>query len=69
MINDSDVPPAIEASDLIEQIIRTNRMIDLHVDDVFMRKQYETLRQDFIQQLNDVLRDLGLELTELGEEP
>ncbi len=63
-----NISPEIQSSDLIEQIIRTTRMIDLHVDDAFMREQYKTLRRNFIQQLNDVLRDLHLELTELIEE-
>ena len=69
MSNQSSVPPAIQASDLMEQIIRVTAMIDLNVEDTFMREQYKTLQQDFIQQLNEQLRDLDLKLTELAKEP
>ena len=66
MEDQSSVPPAIQASDLLEQIAKVNRMIDLHVEDAFMREQYVSLRQDFLDQLNEVLQTFRLRPTELA---
>ncbi|WP_420459258.1 hypothetical protein [Neolewinella sp.] len=41
-------------------------MIDLHVEDAFMREQYVSLRQDFLDQLNEVLQTFRLRPTELA---
>jgi hypothetical protein len=60
------VPLEIQASDLLEQIVKVNRMVDLHAEDPFMREEYQALKRDFMQQLNTVLRELRLQLTELA---
>jgi hypothetical protein len=61
-----EIPAAIQASDLLEQIARVNRMIALHEGNDFMRQQYEDLQQDFLNQLNEVLRGFQLKPTEIA---
>ena len=60
-----NVPLEIQASDLMEQVVRVNRMIELNSDDAFMQAQYRTLRKDFVDQLNTLLQSARLELTEV----
>lgn len=63
----TNIPPEIQASDLLEQIAEVNRMIDLHMENTFMREQYEVRRQDFLNQLNEVLVGFRLRLAALPE--
>lgn len=62
----ANVPLEIQASDLLEQVVKANRMIELHTANPFMREQYVALKEDFMRQLNAVLRELQLELTDLA---
>lgn len=64
MLEDT-IPPALQASDLLEQIDRVNRMIELHAEDDFMRRQYELRRQEFVDELNAVLQTFSLKPTEI----
>ena len=61
-----NVPLEIQASDLMEQVVRVNRMIELNSDDAFMQQQYIALKKDFLSQLNALLQSVRLELTELA---
>ena len=56
---------ANQASDLMEQVVRVNRMIELNANDDFMQAQYRALRKDFVDQLNTLLHSVRLELTEV----
>ena len=66
MLLDDTVPPAIQASDLLEQIDRVNRLIERNAQDVFMRRQYEARRQEFVDELNAVLQTFSLKPTEIA---
>ena len=61
-----NVPLEIQTSDLMEQIVRVNHMIELHTDDAFMQAQYRALRKDFVDQLNALLQSVRLKLTEVA---
>jgi len=55
-----DIPPATRAGDLLEQIARINQMIDLHEGNLFMQDQYKRRKQEWIDELTVVLREMNL---------
>ena len=52
-------------SDIIEQIEELNKMIDIHRShqgDVSTISQYEYMRDEFIKELNDLMKDFKLDV-------
>ena len=52
-------------SDIIEQIEELNKMIDFHRSnqgDVSTISQYEYMRDEFIKELNDLMKDFKLDV-------
>lgn len=57
---DLPIPPATRAGDLLEQIARINQMVDLHEGNPFMQDQYKRRKQEWIDELTLVLREMNL---------
>ncbi|MFN7115405.1 MAG: hypothetical protein ACK4TA_01320 [Saprospiraceae bacterium] len=50
-------------SDILEQIEKLNKMIDFHLNqsgEDSMRRQYEHMRQQFVEELDDLLKSFQL---------
>lgn len=64
METEADVVPEklIRVKDLLEQVPRVNAMIELHrnAGEDSMRKQYEGIRQRFVDELQEILRSYEL---------
>lgn len=53
----------IRVSDILEQIEKLNKMIDFHLNqsgEDSMRRQYEHMRQQFVEELDDLLKSFQL---------
>lgn len=55
-VEDQPIPAPTRAADLLEQIDLVNPMIELHVDNDFMREQYPERKRKFVPELSDILR-------------
>jgi len=53
---DELIPDDIRVSDLMEQIAKVNKMIDLHRGDEFMEGQYRYIKSRFVNELREILR-------------
>jgi len=54
------IPPATRAGDLLEQITKINQMVDLHEGNPFMQDQHRRRKQEWIDELTIVLREMNL---------
>ncbi|MEM8525475.1 MAG: hypothetical protein AAGG68_12615 [Bacteroidota bacterium] len=57
---------AADALDLLEQIEAVNEMIELHIDDEFMREQYEYRKRSFVKDLVELLAAFKIDRTDLA---
>lgn len=57
---DQPIPTATRAGDLPEQIASVNPMIELHEGNPFMQDQYKRRKQEWIDELTAVLREMNL---------
>ena len=59
-LEDHPIPAPTRAADLLEQIERIDPLIKLHADNFFMRDQYLKRKQEFVQELSAILREISL---------
>ncbi len=56
---------AIRVIDLLEQIQSVDQMIELHQEDAFMRDQYQHRRDQFTQELGQILSEYKIKPSQL----
>lgn len=49
------VPDQIRINELLENIEKVNKMIDLHRGDAFMEEQYRYIKSRFVSELQEIL--------------
>ena len=59
-LEDQPIPASTRVADLVEQIQRIDKMIELHADTPFMRDQYKRRKQEWVDEFAQILRDLNL---------
>ncbi len=52
---EENIPDEIRLSDLLEQIEKVNKMIDLHRGDEFMEGQYRHIKSRFVSEMQEIL--------------
>lgn len=57
---------AARVLDLLEQIESVNEMLHPHTDDPFMQDQYIFRKQQFIQELAEILKEFEIEPRDLA---
>lgn len=57
---------AARVLDLLEQIESVNGMLHLHPDDPFMQDQYIFRKQQFVQELAEILKQFDIEPRDLA---